>query len=113
MNGRCGVLDIQKLAEDGARTVDAGNAELLEPINDHHLEDPIGEATVNVENLNIRSEATADSEKVGVAEKGKTYPVYENWISYNDQYNWLRVGENQWIADGADAKWVTFKGRDQ
>lgn len=67
----------------------------------------IGEATVKVNKLRIRSKAATSSEKVGYVKKGKSYDVYETKTAGG--YTWYRIGEDQWIAN--DGSWITYEAK--
>ena len=64
-----------------------------------------GKVTVNVDELNIRSTFSTYGSRVGKAENGKTYDVYDSY--YNQGYTWYKIGDNQWIA--GKKEWVTFE----
>ena len=64
----------------------------------------IGEATVNVEQLRIRTAPTLSSAMITYCEKGKTYDVYS--IKEAEGYTWYQIGSNQYIAGSED--WVTY-----
>ena len=65
----------------------------------------IGEATVNVEQLRIRTAPTLSAAMITYCEKGKTYDVYS--IKEAEGYTWYQIGSNQYIAGSED--WVTYK----
>ena len=69
--------------------------------------DSVHELTVrvNVDNLNIRSDASISAPIVGKAVNGKEYTSSETKEAYG--YTWYCVGENQWIASTDD--WVSVK----
>lgn len=67
----------------------------------------IGTATVKVNGLRIRSIAGTNGNKVGTAQNGKTYDVYET--KQANGFTWYRIGVNQWIAD-QNTNWVTYSG---
>ncbi len=67
-----------------------------------------GSVTVNVDGLNIRSTFSTYGSRLGKAENGKTYDVYESY--YNQGYTWYRIGDNQWIA--GKKEWVSYQSSD-
>lgn len=64
----------------------------------------IGKATINIESINIRKDASASSEKDGTVTQGQSVDVYET--KEVEGYTWYRIGENQWIA--SDGTWLTY-----
>ena len=58
---------------------------------------------VNVDNLNIRSDASISAPIVGKAVNEKEYAASETKEAYG--YTWYCIGENQWIASNED--WVS------
>ena len=64
-----------------------------------------GKVTVNVDELNIRSTFSTYGSRVGKAENGKTYDVFDSY--YNQGYTWYKIGDNQWIA--GKKEWVTYE----
>ena len=58
---------------------------------------------VNVDNLNIRSDASISAPIVGKAVNGKEYTASEIKEAYG--YIWYYIGENQWIV--SDEDWVS------
>lgn len=64
----------------------------------------LGNATVHVDGLIIRAEASRESNRVGSAKNGKSYPVYE--IKKEGEYTWYRIGTGRWIANKDN--WVTY-----
>ncbi len=65
----------------------------------------IGKAAVMVDDLNSRSEPSADSEKLEAVKMYYEYKVYE--IRENEGYTWYRIGENRWIAD-KNGEWISY-----
>ena len=64
----------------------------------------IGEVTVNVTGLRIRTAPTTASSFVGYAQDGMTYDVYS--ITEQGGYTWYQIDQNQYIAD--NGSWVTY-----
>lgn len=78
-----------------------------DPVQNQSAGTKIGNATVKVSGLRIRSIAGTNGNKVGTAENGKTYDVYET--AQANGFTWYRIGVNQWIAD-QNTNWVTYTG---
>ena len=64
----------------------------------------IGEVTVNVSKLRIRTAPSAGASFVTYCDEGKTYDVYS--ITSGDGFTWYQIGRNQYIAD--NGTWVTY-----
>lgn len=64
----------------------------------------LGTITIKVDGLNMRSLPSTSGKRIGTAENGKTYQVYEK--NSAEGYTWYRIGDNQWVAD--DGSWVTY-----
>ena len=67
--------------------------------------DTIGTVTINIDSLNIRTDAGTSQPANGTATKNETYEVFEKKDA--DGYTWYRIGEKQWIA--GNSEWVTYK----
>ena len=67
--------------------------------------DMIGTVTINIDSLNIRTDAGTSQPANGTATKNETYEVFEKKDA--DGYTWYRIGEKQWIA--GNSEWVTYK----
>lgn len=52
--------------------------------------------------INIRSDHSLDSQKVGTVSSGEVYDVYDS--TFVDGYSWHKIGINMWIAD--DGTWT-------
>ncbi|MBP3891299.1 MAG: phosphodiester glycosidase family protein [Solobacterium sp.] len=64
---------------------------------------PKDTVTVKVDGLTIREGSSVSSKRLGNAENGKTYTIYET--AKDAYYTWYRIGENQWIA--GKPEWVS------
>ena len=58
-----------------------------------------------LENVNVRSGAGKDFEKLDKVEAGSIVEIYEKTDKI-DGYNWYRIGEDMWVAD--DGTWFEF-----
>lgn len=64
----------------------------------------IGEVTVNVSKLRVRTAPSTGASFVTYCDEGKTYDVYS--ITSGDGFTWYQIGRNQYIAD--NGTWVTY-----
>ena len=74
--------------------------------NGSYDNEAIGSVVVVVDDLNIRTEPSEQSDKVGMAHNGDTFEVYDYAVT--DVYVWYKIGEQMWIADGK-GQWTMFK----
>ena len=66
-------------------------------------ENALGEIHVLINNLNIRSAADKNSQKLQHADPNVTYYYYET--TENNGYTWYRIGNNMWIANDTKENW--------
>lgn len=64
----------------------------------------IGEVTVNVSKLRVRTAPSTGASFVTYCDEGNTYDVYN--ITSGDGFTWYQIGRNQYIAD--NGTWVTY-----
>lgn len=57
----------------------------------------IGQAVIQLESINIRSDHSTDGEIVGAVYSGETYDVYGVYKA--SDFTWYRIGEGMWVAD--------------
>lgn len=97
--GKYGILDVKGLLENGKQinmdTVTVGKQEKA-----------VGEGTVKVSTLLIRSEPNTTSDILGVSAPGSVYNVYET--SKDDSYTWYRIAPDAWVAD-SNGEWIDYK----
>ena len=87
---------------------EALNSNIEKSVDDDFIKQygAIGYVEVNVDNLNIRFEHSTRSQKIGTANKGELFIVFDK---VNDEgYTWYKVSgyDGCWIAD--DGTWLTF-----
>ena len=61
--------------------------------------------TVQVNEINIRNTPSTTGQVVGSVKYGQTVNCYE--VKKNNDYDWIRIGNNQWIATDKGWTWVT------
>lgn len=98
-HGKYGILDVKGL-------LDSGKQINLDTVTVGKQEKTIGEASVKVSTLLIRSEPNTTSDIVGVSASGSVYHVYET--SKDDSYTWYRIAPDAWIAD-SNNEWIDYK----
>ena len=59
---------------------------------------------VKISGLRVRDNASVKANKVGHVIKGDYYNYYEK--ASDNEYDWYRIGENQWIANSKDGKFL-------
>lgn len=101
-----GTLAVTYFDPKGVTFEDSDFISILESLN---ISDSYGTATVLANKINIRKEASVDSDIVGTAKKGTSYKV-RKVIPYDD-YTWYLIGFDtdhwEWIAD-KEGEWIKF-----
>ena len=99
INGKYGILDVKKILESG-KQINMSTASVGEK------EKVIGQATVKVNSLLIRSEANTDSAALGLSAPGSMYQVYES--TGDGTYTWYRISQSAWVAD-QNGEWIDYQ----
>lgn len=94
--GQYGVIDVQS-------TLKSGEQVNVNTIDQDMKEKEAGSITVNVSDLVIRSDASVNSDTIGISASGSKYPYYETKEA--DGYTWYRIATDAWIAD--NGSWIT------
>lgn len=101
-----GTLTVTYSDSNGVSFEDADFISILESLN---INDSYGTATVLANKINIRKDASVESDIVGTALNGNFYKV-RKVIPYDD-YTWYLIGFDtdhwEWIAD-KDGEWIKF-----
>lgn len=110
LDGVYGILNLPEVLESGvsitAETCHA-DPEKVEKAKET-IVSPIGKATVNVGNLNVRKAPTT---KADLAAKSRSIPegfIFDVYaITEADGYTWYQIDDDMWIA--SNGKWITYK----
>lgn len=95
-HGKYGVIDI-------SNTLKSGEQVNINTIDTAIKDKEMGNITVNVSDLVIRSDASVNSDTLGISASGTEYPYYETKDA--DGYTWYRIATDAWIAD--NGSWLT------
>lgn len=99
INGKYGILDVKGILTSGKQIN-------MDTITIGKQEKTIGQVTVKVSSLLIRSEPNTDSKILGFSAPGSVYNVYET--SGDDSYTWYRIAPDAWVAD-QNGEWLDYQ----